>query len=65
MNLERYARHEERTVYEVWDGDDFHDMFATIEDAQDYIDEAEYPEDYEIIEALDEVKVYDLPEKDD
>ena len=67
MNLERYARYEERTIYEVWDGADYHTTFGTAEQAQAYIDGTEYPEeyDYKIIEELIEVKVYDLPERDE
>ena len=66
MNLEKYAKYEERSVYEVWDGLDFHESFETAEEAQSYIEGAEYPEqyDWQIIENFVEVKVYDFPENE-
>ena len=67
VNLERYTRYEERTIYEVWDGMEYHTTFGTVELAQAYIDGAEYPEeyDYRIVEELIKVKVYDFPERED
>ena len=66
MNLEKYAKYEGRSVYEVWDGLDFHESFETAEEAQSYIEGAEYPEqyDWQIIENFVEVKVYDFPENE-
>ena len=66
MNLERYAKHEERPIFEVWNGMDLLETFDSIDEARAYIRSAKYSEeeDYDIVRDTIEVKVYDLPEQD-